>query len=73
MSGEARPAGSGGAAGSDRDRSWTVLELLRWTTDYFKRAGIESAVMAAGYAFVEIDPRGYRPGGQPDPGAGERR
>ena len=47
MSGEARPAGTGGAAASDRDRSWTVLELLRWTTDYFKRAGIESARLDA--------------------------
>lgn len=47
MSGEVRPAGSGGATASDRDRSWTVLELLRWTTDYFKRAGIESARLDA--------------------------
>lgn len=47
MSGEARPAGSGGPTASDRDRSWTVLELLRWTTDYFKRAGIESARLDA--------------------------
>ena len=31
----------------DRERSWTVLELLRWTTDYFKRAGIESARLDA--------------------------
>jgi release factor glutamine methyltransferase len=31
----------------DRDRSWTVLELLRWTTDYFKRQGIESARLDA--------------------------
>ena len=31
----------------DRDRSWTVLELLRWTTDYFKRAGIETARLDA--------------------------
>ena len=24
------------------DRVWTVLELLRWTTDYFKRVGIDN-------------------------------
>ncbi len=41
MSGDAR------AATSDRDRTWTVLELLRWTTDYFKRAGIDSARLDA--------------------------
>lgn len=41
MSGEARPATS------DPARTWTVLELLRWTTDYFKRAGIESARLDA--------------------------
>jgi release factor glutamine methyltransferase len=34
-------------AASDRDRSWTVLELLRWTTDYFQRQGIESARLDA--------------------------
>jgi release factor glutamine methyltransferase len=36
---------TGGA--TDRDRSWTVLELLRWTTDYFRRAGIETARLDA--------------------------
>lgn len=41
MSGDARPATS------DQGRTWTVLELLRWTTDYFKRAGIESARLDA--------------------------
>jgi release factor glutamine methyltransferase len=41
-------ASAGGpASGSDRDRSWTVLELLRWTTDYFKRHGIDSARLDA--------------------------
>ena len=30
-----------------RLRSWTVLELLRWTTDYFKRSGIDSARLDA--------------------------
>ena len=34
-----------GAGG--RDRTWTVLELLRWTTDYFERAGIDSARLDA--------------------------
>jgi release factor glutamine methyltransferase len=36
-----RPAPAG------RDRIWTVLELLRWTTDYFKRHGIDSARLDA--------------------------
>ena len=36
---------SAGSAG--RDKTWTVLELLTWTTDYFKRAGIESARLDA--------------------------
>ena len=29
------------------ERVWTVLELLRWTTDYFRRAGIETARLDA--------------------------
>ena len=29
------------------DRTWTVLELLRWTTEYFQRYGIESARLDA--------------------------
>lgn len=32
---------------SDRERSWTVLELLTWTTDFFKRHGIDSARLDA--------------------------
>jgi release factor glutamine methyltransferase len=32
---------------ADRDRVWTVLELLRWTTDYFERSGIDSARLDA--------------------------
>jgi len=32
---------------NDRERNWTVLELLRWTTDYFQRHGIESARLDA--------------------------
>ena len=35
------------ATASDRDRVWTVLELLRWTTDYFERNGIDSARLDA--------------------------
>ncbi len=36
------------SAGSpDREKTWTVLELLTWTTDYFKRVGIESARLDA--------------------------
>lgn len=31
----------------DRERRWSVLELLRWTTDYFTRIGIESARLDA--------------------------
>lgn len=29
-------------AAADRDRVWTVLELLRWTTDHFAARGIET-------------------------------
>lgn len=29
------------------DKTWTVLELLKWTTDYFKRAGIDTARLDA--------------------------
>lgn len=36
----AQAAGSGQAS---RDKAWTVLELLKWTTDYFRRSGIDSA------------------------------
>lgn len=41
MTSEVRPPAS------DRDRNWTVLELLRWTTDYFQRSGIDSARLDA--------------------------
>ena len=34
-------------AAVDRERVWTVLELLRWTTDYFERNGIDSARLDA--------------------------
>jgi release factor glutamine methyltransferase len=34
-------------ATSDGERIWTLLELLRWTTDYFRRAGIDSARLDA--------------------------
>ena len=30
-----------------REKSWTVLELLTWTTDYFRRAGIDTARLDA--------------------------
>ncbi|MEN8182181.1 MAG: peptide chain release factor N(5)-glutamine methyltransferase [Myxococcota bacterium] len=33
--------------GAARDRVWTVLELLRFTTDHFRRAGIESSRLDA--------------------------
>ena len=35
------------AGSTGRDKTWTVLELLTWTTDYFKRAGIDSARLDA--------------------------
>jgi release factor glutamine methyltransferase len=47
VSGDEGAASEGRATLSDRDRSWTVLELLRWTTDYFKRHGIDSARLDA--------------------------
>lgn len=31
----------------ERPRTWTVLELLRWTTEYFQRHGIEGARLDA--------------------------
>ncbi len=46
MNGDARPSAATGGT-SDRQRNWTVLELLRWTTDYFQRQGIESARLDA--------------------------
>ncbi len=46
MSGDAPPAAATEAR-SDRERNWTVLELLRRTTDYFQRQGIESARLDA--------------------------
>ncbi len=36
------------------------------------RSAIDGAARGAGYLEVEIDPRGYRPGGQPTPGGGTR-
>ena len=45
------PAGAQRAAGERSnklgERSWTVLELLRWTTDHFKTRGIETARLDA--------------------------
>lgn len=35
------------ASASSRDKTWTVLELLKWTTDYFNRNGIDSARLDA--------------------------
>jgi release factor glutamine methyltransferase len=38
------------AAGSPQtgaDKTWTVLELLRWTTEYFEKVGIDSARLDA--------------------------
>ena len=36
---------SGGS--DDANQSWTVLELLKWTTDFFAREGVESARLDA--------------------------
>lgn len=46
----ARPSQSGsekGSVGKRADRSWTVLELLRWTTEYFERSGIDTSRLDA--------------------------
>lgn len=40
-------AGATSIAADGRERTWTVLALLEWTTDYFKRHGIESARLDA--------------------------
>ena len=40
-------ASAEGTASGDGERVWTVLELLRWTTDYFGRSGIETARLDA--------------------------
>jgi release factor glutamine methyltransferase len=34
---------SGESTKAASDKTWTVLELLKWTTDYFSRNGIDSA------------------------------
>jgi release factor glutamine methyltransferase len=47
VSGEAPVPSASRSGGADRERRWTVLELLRWTTDYFTRHGIESARLDA--------------------------
>lgn len=36
-----------GATDGGRDKTWTVLALLTWTSDYFKRAGIDTARLDA--------------------------
>jgi release factor glutamine methyltransferase len=41
------PGGAGGGGDRERERSWTGLELLRWTTEYFQRHGIEGARLDA--------------------------
>jgi len=45
--GAGQEATSATSATSSGERVWTVLELLRWTTDYFRRAGIDSARLDA--------------------------
>lgn len=39
--------GRAGGANTSRDKSWTVLELLTWTTDFFKRHQIDGARLDA--------------------------
>ena len=46
MSDPQTPAASAPAKGEERQR-WTVLELLRWTTDHFASRGIETARLDA--------------------------
>jgi release factor glutamine methyltransferase len=53
-SGAANAPGSGGAGAAQGEpktqageKVWTVLELLRWTTDYFQRHGIDTARLDA--------------------------
>ena len=41
-------------------------ELARWSRDP-DRGALESAVMAAGYQSVELDPRGFRSGALNEP------
>lgn len=41
------PDGIRPPAGSGSERTWTVLELLRWTTDHFTSRGIEGARLDA--------------------------
>jgi len=44
--GTAIPDGAGSSpsvTSGDRERVWTVLELLRWTAEYFERNGIDTA------------------------------
>jgi release factor glutamine methyltransferase len=38
---------SGNSSENARDKTWTVLELLKWTTDYFSRSGIDTARLDA--------------------------
>jgi release factor glutamine methyltransferase len=47
MSGSATPPVTPRADGRQAERSWTVLELLRWTTDHFAGLGIETARLDA--------------------------
>ena len=48
--GTAIPDGAGSSpseTSGDRERVWTVLELLRWTAEYFERNGIDTARLDA--------------------------
>ena len=44
---ESRPPSAGRSGGSRDPRVWTVLELLRWTTEHFAGCGIEGARLDA--------------------------
>ena len=45
--GAAVNVGGEGVRENQRDKTWTVLELLKWTTDYFRRSGIDGARLDA--------------------------
>ena len=42
-----KPRGAPADAGAAANKTWTILELLRWTTDHFAKQGIETARLDA--------------------------
>ena len=56
-------AGRGPATARSGDRRWTILELLRWTTDHFTAVGIDTPrldVQMQGDGVVEASGRADR-------------